>query len=753
MAATRRRAPLEIFQDSTSDFDASLGGTSDGNGQHLPLSSPLDGVPPLLPTTNVFGPLSGAQPSLLPPKGVPSPMKGQSRPSTSPPKRNIFADKTNILLPRPTLPPFTTDSPIKKSIPAPYHPIAPQQSKPLFGAYPGLGTIHKDFASTSYHSENVAEFPAPNLVSQSTEDAGPGQGLLLHEQRNAKSKQMEEPMLPPLPEPHDMPAIEDEGGKPPYSYASLIAMAVLRAPNRRLTLAQIYKWITDTFAYYRTAETGWQNSIRHNLSLNKAFIKQERPKDDPGKGNYWLIEPGMEAQFIKEKPSRRSTGPVKFQLQNSSDFRPSSSAGLHQTKPDVSFSEPQSLPQHSESADLLLISDHPLPEITHPGVPLENPEPSSDATIPVSDPALLEDDVASVDANHPRPSSPLHNLRSSPPVADHSFLLEGTQYHGIGDLSSSRPSRKRKLKDAAVVDDSGYFSNIDSSALRPMTATGNERDSYPPRFKRGRAEEEIARIRSSSHDISPSKSRMLLKQPSNNPLSSSPLRHEESRLKLNFKGLPLTPSLVFKKPRRPPPSVSPNTNLRNHRNQVRQLIGSPLPCEDDPGNFSPAFQIAEDEFYSADTSFAIYHDSPIKRKADAFSDNSRSAKRPRFGRAQSTASALADITGTNSGNSIRKLNPTIKPPFLGSPLRARSPVKSPSKLGMINEVSDLVGTDLLNFDFLIEDEPEDLAGLDLLGGFQKMGEKENDIPSLEKAKSVTGPKRPALGGRSMTSQF
>ncbi|XP_008435935.1 forkhead box protein K2 [Poecilia reticulata] len=96
-----------------------------------------------------------------------------------------------------------------------------------------------------------------------------------------------------------------DDSKPPYSYAQLIVQAITMAPDKQLTLNGIYTHITKNYPYYRTADKGWQNSIRHNLSLNRYFIKVARSQEEPGKGSFWRIDPASEGKLIEQAFRKR----------------------------------------------------------------------------------------------------------------------------------------------------------------------------------------------------------------------------------------------------------------------------------------------------------------------------------------------------------------------------------------------------------------------------------------------------------------
>ena len=474
--------------------------------------------------------------------------------SSSSPRRESSNPLQNMVpMPPPPYHPYYTDNLQKAStmhVRAISQPLANKPQRAFFSHFPPAQPSYSLPSPPSMSAmtmppplsrDSLAAFPAPqsrpvNSLKRSLSDAG-------HAEEQVMKKPKLEETSTQIPAPHQMPAVQDDGQKPGYSYATLIGMAILRAPQRRLTLAQIYSWICANFAFYRGQQTvsgnGWQNSIRHNLSLNNAFAKQERPKDDPGKGNYWVIVPGQEARFLKDRPVRKAI------------MAPASSAHVVD----------QTIQVGSHDDDKL---SRP-PQIIEPQLKLpESIDISSDATIPLSDPEHPSDEAedlrkALLPSNLALPSSPPLDLQSSPPLdrADQGRI----RFEDIdkAEPASSVDTRSLKRRMLEAMDDSGYFSSFESSAAR-----GDSRSQKPQSrgVKRGRAEEEIARIRHSSHDSSPLKPHSNAAIAANlRSIPSSPPQEEpqRKRTKLN----PLTPHLRFPLPSfKSPYSASPNTNLQ-----------------------------------------------------------------------------------------------------------------------------------------------------------------------------------------------
>lgn len=126
-------------------------------------------------------------------------------------------------------------------------------------------------------------------------------------------------------------ATSHRDGKPPYSYANLITFAINSSQKKKMTLSEIYQWICDHFPYYKDAGNGWKNSIRHNLSLNKCFLKVPRSKEDPGKGSYWAIDSNPPDDPLPARHKKR-----KFIIDRCSPYSPESGSQSVGSPPNLS---------------------------------------------------------------------------------------------------------------------------------------------------------------------------------------------------------------------------------------------------------------------------------------------------------------------------------------------------------------------------------------------------------------------------------
>ncbi|KAF8631912.1 hypothetical protein AX15_002169 [Amanita polypyramis BW_CC] len=163
--------------------------------------------------------------------------------------------------------PFASDGSTEASTSR--NPVTPQRQRgPMFSCGP---SIH-DFPSSSPLPSSPLSSPsrpAINLVSS----PGPMGPL---------PKEDEYDRLP-----YRLPPGPYSPKKPDLSYAALVGQAILSSLEHRLTLQEIYDWITIVYPHYKRGETTWMNSIRHVLSTTVCFRKV--PRDRSVGRTQWAI--------------------------------------------------------------------------------------------------------------------------------------------------------------------------------------------------------------------------------------------------------------------------------------------------------------------------------------------------------------------------------------------------------------------------------------------------------------------------------
>ncbi|XP_069884693.1 forkhead box protein N3 isoform X2 [Dipodomys merriami] len=216
-------------------------------------------------------------------------------------------------------------------------PVMPASKKPEssgISVSSGLSQCYRGSSfSKALQEDDDLDFSLPDirLEEGTMEDEELTNLNWLHESKNLL-KSFGEPVLrsvspvqdldddtPPSPAHSDMPydARQNPNCKPPYSFSCLIFMAIEDSPAKRLPVKDIYNWILEHFPYFANAPTGWKNSVRHNLSLNKCFKKVDKERSQSiGKGSLWCIDPEYRQnliQALKKTPYHPSPTPQAYQ--------------------------------------------------------------------------------------------------------------------------------------------------------------------------------------------------------------------------------------------------------------------------------------------------------------------------------------------------------------------------------------------------------------------------------------------------------
>jgi hypothetical protein len=168
--------------------------------------------------------------------------------------------------------------------------------------------------------------------------------------------------LPPGPYSHS---------KPDLPYAALIGQAILASPEHRLTLQEIYDFITIVYPHFKRNEQTWMNSIRHVLSTTIVFRKVQR--DRAAGRTLWAIFDqdldcfvggGFRKEFCADMQEQREKTRHSSRKRPAEDT-PTRKPKRKKLKPDASQDQ---MPPAMHSQMGISMSTHPA--VAYPGPPM-----------------------------------------------------------------------------------------------------------------------------------------------------------------------------------------------------------------------------------------------------------------------------------------------------------------------------------------------------------------------------------------------
>ena len=102
-------------------------------------------------------------------------------------------------------------------------------------------------------------------------------------------------------------------------------MALSSSKSYTMNLRDIYSWVETNFEYFKTAKSGWKNSIRHNLSLQKSFTRVDFAGSNSNQPSVWRLKidenrKPLTYDSVKEREGKITSTPLKSRRNLNASF-------------------------------------------------------------------------------------------------------------------------------------------------------------------------------------------------------------------------------------------------------------------------------------------------------------------------------------------------------------------------------------------------------------------------------------------------